>query len=52
MAAVHLWKRGSKKRVAQIRWKRGELLHALIMTLLMAGFALWVAMWVATRHFD
>jgi hypothetical protein len=52
MASVHLWKLGSKRRVAQIRWKRWELLHALILALLVAAFGLWVGFWVATHHFD
>jgi hypothetical protein len=52
MAEVHLWRRGNKRRVAQIRWKRWEIVHALILTLLMAAFGLWVGIWIATHHFD
>lgn len=52
MTAVHLWKRGNKRRVAQIRWKRREIVHALILSLLLSAFGLWVGIWVATHHFD
>jgi hypothetical protein len=52
MAAMHLWKRGSKRRIAQIRWTRWGIIHALILTLVMAAFALWVGIWIATTHFD
>jgi hypothetical protein len=52
MADVHLWKRGNKRRVEQIRWKRWEIVHAVILTLVMAAFGLWVGIWIATNHFD
>jgi len=52
MAAMNLWKRGSKRRVAQIRWKRWEIVHAILLTLSMLGFCLWIGWWVATHHFD
>jgi hypothetical protein len=47
-----VWKRGSRRRVAQIRWKRWELIHALILSLLLSAFGLWVGIWIATHHFD
>jgi hypothetical protein len=52
MGPMHLWKNGSKRRVEQIRWKRWEIIHAVVLSLLMAAFGLWVGIWVATRHFD
>jgi len=52
MAAERFWGRGSKRRLEQIRWKRWEVMHAVIMMLLMGAFALWVGIWVATHHFD
>jgi len=52
MAAENLWKEGSKRRVEQIRWKRWEIVHAIILALLMGGFGLWVGIWIATHHFD
>jgi hypothetical protein len=52
MAEVHLWKRGNKRRIAQIRWRRWEIVHALVLTLLLSAFGLWVGIWIATHHFD
>jgi hypothetical protein len=52
MAEVHTWGRGSKRRIAQIRWKRWEIMHAVILVLLMTAFGLWVGIWIATTHFD
>jgi len=52
MADLPLWGRGSKRRIAQIRWKGWELIHAAILALLMTGFGLWVGIWIATHHFD
>ena len=52
MAREIVWKRGSRRRVAQIRWKRWELIHALILSLLLSAFGLWVGIWIATHHFD
>ncbi len=52
MGPMHLWKSGNKRRVARIRWKRREIIHALILSLLMTAFGMWVGIWVATHHFD
>jgi hypothetical protein len=52
MAAARFWGRGTKRRVEQIRWKRWEIIHAVILSLLLAGFGLWMGIWIATRHFD
>ncbi|HTX42601.1 MAG TPA: hypothetical protein VMD25_12275 [Acidobacteriaceae bacterium] len=52
MAAVNLWKHGSKRRVERIRWKRWEIVHAAILALLMILFSFWVGFWIATHPFD
>jgi hypothetical protein len=52
MATVNPWKRGSKSRLAQIRWTRWEIIHVVILTLLMAAFSVCVGIWVATHHID
>lgn len=52
MAATSLWKRGSKRRVEQIRWKRWEVVHAAILALLMILFSFWLGFWIATHPFD
>jgi hypothetical protein len=52
MARFDSQQRGSKRRVAQIRWKRREVIHAFILIALMTAFSLWVGIWIATHHFD
>ncbi|HEX4067354.1 MAG TPA: hypothetical protein VHZ09_15150 [Acidobacteriaceae bacterium] len=54
MTAVNLRKygTGSKKRIEQIRWKRWEIIHALILFLLMTSFCVWIALWIATHKYD
>jgi hypothetical protein len=44
--------KGIKKRVAQIRWKRGEVVHATILAAVMLAFCIWVAIWLNTHTFD
>ncbi len=52
MAAMNLWKRGSKRRVLLIRWKRSEIVHLVLLALVMTLFCIWVGVWIATHHFD
>lgn len=52
MAAMDLWKRGNKRRVAQIRWKRREIVFAILLTFSMLAFCLWLGYWMATHPFD
>jgi hypothetical protein len=54
MAGVNLWKHegGSKRRIALIRWKRWEMVHAVILLIVMAAFTIWVGIWIATHRFD
>lgn len=54
MAGVNLQKygTGSKRRVARIRWKRREIIHAVILFLLMMAFCVWVGIWLSTHKFD
>ncbi|MGC2636152.1 MAG: hypothetical protein WA294_03170 [Acidobacteriaceae bacterium] len=52
MGHIILGKRGSKRRMAQIRWTRWEVIQAVALTVLAIGFGLWVAFWVATHNFD
>jgi preprotein translocase subunit SecE len=52
MARFDPQQRGSKRRVAQIRWKRREVIHAFILIALMTAFCLCIGIWVATHHFD
>jgi heme/copper-type cytochrome/quinol oxidase subunit 1 len=52
MRYIILGKRGSKRRIEQIRWTRWEVIQAVALTLLAFGFSLWVGFWVATHNFD
>jgi hypothetical protein len=44
--------KGSKRRVAQIRWKRWEIVHAVILFLLLAILSVWLAVWFEMQHLD
>lgn len=44
--------KGSKRRVAQIRWKRWEIVHAVILFLLLAILSVWLAVWFELQHLD
>lgn len=52
MAHFDVRQRGNKRHVAQIRWKRWEIAHAVILFLLMTAFCIWIAFWLATHNFD
>ena len=52
MAPLDPQQRGSKRRLAQIRWKRWEIVHLLILAALMTAFCVWVGIWIATHHFE
>jgi hypothetical protein len=52
MARFDPQQRGSRRRIAQIRWKRWEVIHAFILLLLMMAFSIWVGIWIATHNFD
>jgi hypothetical protein len=52
MASFDPQQRGSRRRIAFIRWKRWEVIHAFILVLLMTAFSIWIGVWIATHHFD
>ena len=52
MARFHPPRRGGNKRISQIRWKRREIVHILILIAPMIALCSWVAIWIATHHFD
>ncbi|MGH9586689.1 MAG: hypothetical protein ACRD3F_07025 [Acidobacteriaceae bacterium] len=52
MAESKILGRGSKRRVAQIRWKRWEIVHAVILFLLLAILSVWLAVWFEMHHLD
>jgi len=44
--------RGTKKNITRIRWKRREILHAVLLTLLLLLFSIFLAVWFEVHHFD
>ena len=44
--------RGSKRRVRQIRWRRGEMVTAVLLFLVLAGEAILVTLWLMGHTFD
>lgn len=52
MAASKILGRGTKRRIARITWRRGELLHAAVLFLLMLLFSGGLALWFELHHFD
>ena len=52
MAASKILGRGTKRRIASIRWSRGELLHAALLFVLMLLFSGSLALWFELHNFD
>lgn len=52
MAEAKILGKGTKRRVARIKWKRWEIAHAIILLLLLAVFSVWLAVWFEMKHFD
>jgi hypothetical protein len=50
MSEAKILGKGSKRRVAQIKWKRWELIHAIILFLLLAILSVWLAVWFEMQH--
>ena len=44
--------KGSKRRVRQIRWTRGEMVTAVLLLLVLAGEAIIVTLWLMGHTFD
>jgi hypothetical protein len=44
--------KGTKRRIARIKWKRREIAHAAILFLLLAILSIWLAVWFEMRHLD
>ena len=52
MSAEKILGRGTKRRIARIRWKRWEVFHAVVLFVLMAIFSVFLAVWFEVHHFD
>jgi hypothetical protein len=44
--------KGSKRRVRQIRWTRGEIVSAVLLLLVLVGEAIIVTLWLMGHTFD
>jgi hypothetical protein len=44
--------KGNKRRVAEVRWKRREVVHATILSLLLAIFSVGLVLWFDVHHLD
>ena len=44
--------KGNKRRVRQIRWKRSEIVSAILLTIAMTTLVICVAWWLARHPFD
>jgi hypothetical protein len=44
--------KGTRRRIAQIRWRRREIIHAIILFVLLAAFSVWLAVWFEMHHLD
>ncbi|MGC1363301.1 MAG: hypothetical protein WA826_19170 [Silvibacterium sp.] len=44
--------KGNKRRIAQIKWKRWEIAHAIVLFLLLAILSVWLAVWFEMQHLD
>ena len=52
MSAEKILGKGTKRRISQIRWKRREVVHAVVLFVLMAIFSVYLAVWFEVHHFD
>jgi hypothetical protein len=44
--------KGTKRRIALIKWKRWEIVHAIVLLVLLAVFSVWLAVWFEMQHLD
>jgi hypothetical protein len=44
--------KGTRRRIAQIKWRRREIIHAIILFILLAVFSVWLAVWFEMHHLD
>jgi len=44
--------KGNKRRIARIKWKRWQIIHAVLLFLLLTIFSVWLAVWFEMQHLD
>jgi hypothetical protein len=42
--------KGNKRRIAQIKWRRWQIFHAVILFALLAVPAVWLTVWFEMHH--
>ena len=52
MSRAMYFDRGSKRRVGRIRWKRFDVVTAILFALGMTAFSIYVALWMMSHPFD
>jgi hypothetical protein len=50
MSQAKILGKGNKRRIALIRWRRWEIVHAVILSILLAILAVWLAVWFAIHN--
>jgi hypothetical protein len=44
--------KGNQRRIRHVRWKRSEIVSAIVFTIAMTVLSVYVAWWLATHPFD
>ena len=44
--------KGSKRKVREVRWRRAEVISAILLLLVLAGETICIALWLMTHTFD
>jgi len=52
MPASKILGRGTKRAIDRIRWKRCEVIHAVVLSLILLAFSIYLAWWFMVHHFD
>jgi len=52
MSAGKILGRGTKRAIARIRWKRYEVVHAVVVSLVLLAFSVYLALWFELHQFD
>lgn len=44
--------KGSKRKVREVRWRRAEVISAILLLLVLAGETIYIALWLMGHTFD
>jgi len=42
--------KGTRRRIARIKWQRREIVHAIVLFILLAIFSVWLVVWLEMHH--